>query len=85
MTMSRRHQKYDSLFDTPVTASASKSSRETFGWGAAGWFWHLRRRGSAPEVRHTGRFPRATPRIGTRLGEASIAHNSVDGSPSTRR
>ncbi len=57
MTMtSRRHPKArKSLFDVhPVTGISievfwADTALETFGRGGAGWFWHVRLRGLAPD------------------------------------
>jgi hypothetical protein len=66
MTMSsldRRHRQYAPFFDTdPVTGRSievfyADRTLETFGKGGAGWFWHVRRSGLAPEGAARGPFP----------------------------
>jgi hypothetical protein len=65
MTMSstdHRHQ-HEPLFDAhPVTGASievfyTDTSLASFGWGGAGWFWHFRRRGFAPQGPTHGPFP----------------------------
>ena len=57
-----RHQ-FDAIFDNhPVTGTSievfyADRSLASFGWGGAGWFWQVRRRGSAAEGRSMGPFP----------------------------
>ena len=59
----RRHQKYAPFFDVdPLTGISvevfySDRTLETFGKGGAGWFWHTRLRGFAPEGPAHGPFP----------------------------
>jgi hypothetical protein len=59
---SPRHQ---SLFDVhPVTGASievfyADRTLESFGRGGPGWFWHVRRRGFAPDGPAHGPFPSA--------------------------
>jgi hypothetical protein len=62
MSTDRRH-KFEPLFDIdPVTGMSievfhADRTLETFGRVGAGWWWHPRRRGFAPEGRALGPFP----------------------------
>jgi hypothetical protein len=61
MTVAR--DRYKPLFDIhPVTGASieifyADNGLTTFGWGGAGWFWHLRRSGAAPDGAAVGPFP----------------------------
>ena len=63
MSTNRPHEKLDPLFDVhPVTDASveifyADRTLESFGRGGAGWFWHLRQRGFAPDSHAVGPFP----------------------------
>jgi hypothetical protein len=58
-----RHRKYAPFFDVdPVTGRSievfyADRTLETFGKRGAGWFWHARRSGFAPDGVARGPFP----------------------------
>ena len=63
MSSSVQSQKYEPIFGIdPLTGTSievfyADRTLETFGRGGAGWFWHTRRSGFAPDGVARGPFP----------------------------